>query len=255
LRPTHWVIVDDVSPQTKISESDIEQAVIIPAGCWKPGDQTYARNFRLACEHILEHIGPGWVAIFEDDDWYHQDYLQYFIPRLQKRLQDGIYLAGEFNNVYYHVVFRHFKRVGPHAQNATMASTIFHTSAIPDILSSIDGYEGLSLDLKIFHSAQRSRMLLYDTDYVVGIKGVPQVGRDGGTHSHSAATVKRAGWKPDRDLSFLRSLIGDDVEFYAKFFDASFEMPDPPAPRRKTRRRRVPAAIAYAQEHKRRRRR
>ena len=242
LKPKNWVVVDDVEPRTSIANTEVVENLhrIYPDEPWKPGDMTYARNFRAACECIQTKLPETeWVAIFEDDDWYHPEYLEFFIPILDSRMADGVLMGGEFANVYYHVGVRRWTRVGLAARNATMAATIFHASLIPEILKTINGYGGLSLDLQIFRNIPKSKWILYDTDHVIGIKGVPQNERSGGTHSHTLQTVARAGWIPDVDLEALEGFVGDDVERYSGFFDASFAeaRSTPGTPRRPMRQR------------------
>jgi hypothetical protein len=179
---------------------------------------TYARNFKVGLEYIKTNIeDPGWIAMFEDDDWYHPGYLEHYIPLLDEAREHGILMGGEFANIYYHVGYRHWKRVGMAARNATMAATIFHADLIPEIERVLAGYDGLSLDLQLFHKIPQNKWVVYDTDYVVGIKGTPAT-RGGGTHSHTANTVVRSGWKNDAGAEKLREFVGLDSKFYEQFY-------------------------------------
>ena len=215
LRPKNWVVVDDVEEATAI-ESRVH--LIRPTPFWEPGQMTYARNFKLGLEYIKKNLQePNWIAMFEDDDWYHPQYLEHYIPLLENAREDGILMGGEFANIYYHVGYRRWKRVGMAARNATMAATIFHSDLIPEIEAVLNGYDGLSLDLQMFHNIPQNKWVVYDTDYVVGIKGTPAT-RCGGTHSHTAHTVARGGWRDDLDCAQLRKFIGGDCEFYEQFF-------------------------------------
>ena len=217
MRPDLWVITDDCLPATGVTTSSIETNIIEIPKKWKPGEMSYVANFKAAIDYIWRNVtNAEWIAIFEDDDWYSPEYLEFFIPLLAKQYPSGVVLGGEFNNVYYHVGYRYWTRVGKAARNATMASTLFHVDLIPEIFNLLGSYDGLSIDLQMFHGLDPRRWSVYDTDYVIGLKGFPQQ-RGGGTNSHEARTVARAGWDPDPDLKALRSLIGDDADWYEQF--------------------------------------
>lgn len=226
LRPKRWVIVDDVEEATEVRphlNPDVDISLIRRAPFWKPGEMTYHKNFLQGLKYIDGGKWPGWVVMFEDDDWYHPEYLEHYIPLFETLKDDGILMGGEFANIYYHVGLRHWKRVGMAARNATMAATFFHMDLIPTIRQLLGSYTGLSLDLQMFHNIPQNQWRVYDTDYVVGIKGTPAT-RSGGTYSHGVNHVARAGWKPDMELEKLKEWIGDDVSFYEPFYEGTEEL-------------------------------
>ena len=225
----HWVIVDDCEPRTEISADSTDIHLIYPDKVWEQGQMSYAENFRQAISYIRENLpDTEYIAMFEDDDWYSMHHLSRLMDEMSQNWDNGVRLVGETYNVYYNLVHRVWRRVGA-GLTATMATIMFHFDFIDDILGAIEGYNEMSLDLKIFKwgGVPKETYSIFKGDNVIGIKGISQP-RNGFSHCHTSMDGVGPGYTNDPDLFDLKMFIGDDVDFYKKFAKATETKEDKP---------------------------
>lgn len=205
-----WVIIDDGYPQTtdNITEAfrpEWKKVKIYPTPVWQTGANTQARNIKAGIDYVKENYKKQDVEgifIIEDDDYYKSIYLERMMLRL-----NGFDIAGERNTIYYNVQWRRHV-TNANTIHASLFQTAFSYDAIPDFEAS---YVHKFIDC-LFWAKPKRKNLFNEGNLAVGMKGIP--GREGIGAGHRRALVM----KPDPYLHYLRSLIGDDVKNYERYF-------------------------------------
>ena len=205
----NWIVVDDCVPETRCT---MGQTIIRPKPAWRPGQNTQARNLRLA----LATAGLGGKILFiEDDDYYAPDYLS-----LVDQWLDEAALVGETHTRYYNVRCRSW-HVCANKHHSSLCQTGFRAEILPLVVNACSGREQF-LDMTLWSvAAERGRLHPFDPHFspsahsglCIGMKGLP--GRLGIGMGHKR--TKR--WTPDPDMSMLRSWIGGDHLEYAGYHE------------------------------------
>jgi hypothetical protein len=197
--PVRWIIVDDgPEPQAVTFKRHCWQLVVIrPAPLWQPGQNTQARNLLKGLE-CVDRRDP--LAIIEDDDHYHKDYLAEVFRRLQRAE-----LVGECKARYYNLALKRGRQLS-NSGHASLCSTAMRGPAIETFRQAcLKAPKFIDLELWRRHPSRH----LFSLGLVTGIKGLP--GRGGIGMGHRDDFKGTA----DPDLTLLRQWIGDDVELYA----------------------------------------
>lgn len=210
--PDQWVVVDDVEKPTKTTWG---QEVLRPTPYWEPGQRTLNRNLLWG----LDAIRTDYVAIIEDDDYYHPEWLETVCRHL-----DQVEMMGEGFTLYYNVQVRCWNQ-NTNNEHASLCATGFRSNLCSPIQTLLERLPPKSpfVDHPIWMAYGRQGTIL-STDKVIGIKGLP--GRTGCGTGHNRENAE--GWPhSDHRLFYLRSLIGDDADHYAGFqgIPASNAMP------------------------------
>lgn len=197
-----WIVVDDGSEPTRCT---MGQTVIRLDAPHNPNGHSFCAKFRAAINSGAI-IGDS-LAFIEDDDWYAADYLE----TLANKLGD-LDIAGESPALYYHVGQRGSWQ-HENMAHASLCQTAISRRLFPQ-LGHIAATGTRFIDLPLWQGSPVKRNLFRPVNgkrSCIGIKGMP--GRAGLGAGHYAVEV----YRPDHDLSFLRSLIGDDADVYAPF--------------------------------------
>jgi len=165
------------------------------------------------------------IAILEDDDWYHPDYLS-----LMSALLDIREIVGCARARYYNLRHRLW-RVHPNTAHASLSTTAFSRSLLPTAIKILkdcnftrpENPEQLDGTLwKRSGIPDMLKLLLPESPHVVSIKGMP--GKAGLGIDHSRAEILsgrssggRRVYKHDQTGDKLREWIGDDARFYERF--------------------------------------
>jgi hypothetical protein len=158
------------------------------------------------------------VVICEDDDWYRSDHVAEMV-----RLLEQAELVGQGATVSYHIPSSGFVKPDNNPFFCSLHSTAIRTSQLEALLrvlnhpDAVDQKGRVRIDVLLWRVPLSKRQTLTPT--CVSMKGMP------GTPGLSA---KHEPWfydEFDRDRSFLRYLIGDDVALYERFFDAARRLP------------------------------
>lgn len=164
---------------------------------------------------MTEKMVKGDALVFwEDDDWYSPDYLEWVAKGLA-----GYSIWGEGRALYYTVRGRYwFEHVN--LTHASLCATAIRKDAYAWLLHQCTVSEEPFLDVRLwnrtpfttkvidpFRNPQRKRRS-------VGIKAMP--GRQGYGGGHRG---RDRSAKDDPDMRELISLIGDDAQAYAPFYD------------------------------------
>lgn len=213
--PITWIIVDDGQKPVipNVTRSDIQTVYIRPEHIWKPDDNTQGANLLVGLEAAIELGGDKlMLTVWEDDDWYHEDWLETIFGALS-----GYDMVGEVKARYYNVRSRRYKQLSNyrHASLRTTAVTGAGIAAFKDCLQ----IPARFYDLKLWDKLIKKR--LFDWQLTTGIKGLP--GRSGLAPGHEDNHGSH-----DNDLVKLRQWIGEDAEFYRKFYQPpqeEFKMP------------------------------
>ena len=212
--------MDDGGDQPKDRPRRADQ-YILRKPPWEPGGpNTLIENLRegLAAIPDDEH---GLVLLVEDDDWYHPGYIG-LMQNYAENLPDGVQLFGESHTRYYNVRWRTYRH-NDNDGHASLCATCFTTDFIPDLLKILDGADPVKpfIDVIAFNK-HRDKAMLFPTDLVCGIKGMP--GRKGIGHGHSASCKRLLR---DPYLEKLLEWIGTDLERYRVYYHDE-EMRDVP---------------------------
>lgn len=217
VHPDQWIVVDDCDPATKCT---MGQTIIRPEPRWPefPEPNTQHRNMAAAVDYIQRGIlhGRDQIIFFEDDDWYHESYIQLQVLRLNHNT-----VVGETPARYYHAknrAFRIFEEADMNnpVPHASLCATAMRASFLPSLECAIESRAWI--DSNLWRMAALLAPLgvsskLYESSTVIGIKGMP--GRPGVSQCHRQEADGR--WSGDPDLSRLRQWIGDDADAYKSF--------------------------------------
>ena len=204
--PIQWIIADDGKEAFQSSfPTEGRSSVQIVHQKNKPFGQK-ARSITGNLLSTLEWIKYDKIMIFEDDDWYHPEYIQIMIHRL------NVYgLAGEGNAKYYNIKNRTYKICG-NTKSASLCQTVFKSSLLPHFYTSLLKRESAFIDSR-FWDKDVSKFCFQDRNYCVGIKGMP--GRLGIGMGHRPSK----SMKSDKDFKILRQWIPpEDVGFYESLY-------------------------------------
>jgi len=202
-----WIIVDDGSPisTNNVSENFREDWTIIkvyPKPVWNVGQNTQARNIAAGLNVMKTIKDIEAVFIIEDDDYYHHNYLDRMMANF-----DTYSVIGERNTIYYNVQYRRYV-TNPNTIHASLFQTAFTLDALPVFEQCLPNK---FID-SVFWARAQNKKIFYENDLAIGIKGLP--GRGGIGAGHNKNFVMR----DDRNLSYLRALIGNDAKNYEPYY-------------------------------------
>ena len=203
-----WVIVDDAYPVStdKVTDDFREGWTIVkvhPQPRWSTGQNTQARNIAAGVQAMKERIGETAEAIFiiEDDDYYRPVYLERMMAHT------GHDLWGEMKTIYYNV--RHRRHItNANTIHASLFQTAFRPAALPQLMKSLPNK---FID-SVLWATVPDRILFYEGDLAVGIKGMPGRGGIGAGHSRAMNML------PDFDMKWLKAKIGNDATLYERYY-------------------------------------
>lgn len=197
-----WIVVDDGWPATIAPKSsdncDVSVIRITPSAL---GEITLKRNLLAA----MPEVRGGKVLMIEDDDWYAEDYVAQMSLAL-----DTVKAAGCWKSYYYHVPLRQY-RVLTHPGRSSLCHTGFRAELLPQLESVCETTRGSFVDVPFWETINAVDRYLSPNPMCVGIKGMP--GRAGIGIGHRPENGQ--GWIADGGMSVLRSLIGEDLVYYA----------------------------------------
>jgi hypothetical protein len=156
------------------------------------------------------------VVVFEDDDWYHQDWVRTCVNRLIDPIagEPECDLFGQGSLNYYHVpTGGWFSKPSAHGQ-APMHATAWRGPVTNKVrsLPRADkfGHKPI-LDVVLWQNIPRN--LTIPGRRVVSMKGMP--GTPGYSNAHLASTYKQV----DTTRAALRAFVGDDIVNYEPYFN------------------------------------
>lgn len=217
MRQTHkgfrWIVVDDGTKPQELwfRRADVDVQVIRPKPHWREGQNTQGRNLLAALERV--HPDDGVVTVWEDDDWYAPDWLEWVFSHAGDAA-----LFGEGAAIYYNVATRRLARLANDA-HASLRCSAFSGRAIARLRDIIANDLAQPKPPERYYDLvlwkREPSKALFARERTVGIKGMP--GRAGICAGHS----RLAGGSHDPDLSALRALIGNDADWYTDYYKES----------------------------------
>lgn len=199
-----WVVVDDgESPsQVTIDRDNITVEIVRPKPFWNEGENTQGRNLIAG----LNFVGrDDIVTIWEDDDWYHPDWLSWVVDHA-----DEAELIGEAAAIYYNVASRKWRRL-MNTEHASLRCSAMRGGAIETFRKVLETpYRYYDQRLWAAHDDKK----VFDRRLTVGIKAMP--GRPGIALGHDGIRGN-----PDPEMKKLRELIGDDADWYLPYKEES----------------------------------
>lgn len=202
--PVRWIVIDDgeVPSSVTLQRRNWTVEVIRPEPFWKPGDNTQGRNLKAG----LELAGPDCLlTVVEDDDWYHPDWLQYVADNAHRAE-----LVGEGRAIYYNVRGRVWRNLG-NTEHASLRCSFMRGDALKSFAKSLETPTRY-YDLRLW--GLHADKCVTDSRLTVGMKGLP--GRPGIATGHDGI---RGNYDPNGE--HLRSLIGEDADWYLPFYRTS----------------------------------
>jgi GT2 family glycosyltransferase len=169
--PILWVVATDDDENYAYGDlpANIERVVLRRE---PDGHNSLASNLILALEYLRAKEIPYPVAIFEDDDHVHCDYLTLYA----QYLSNGAYLVGEANARYYNVRERRFRTLN-NLKHASLAQTAFRPEVIPDAIEAarqhLDTARTPSIDATLWKMDIAERHLHAPKGVHVSVKGMP----------------------------------------------------------------------------------
>lgn len=206
--PLQWIVIDDsgrplVAPSITGPNIDVVH---------RTGPRTWAEGLntqRFNMEEALKHIRGEVVFFFEDDDWYHPEFIErmlYFLKRYP--------IVGEGNSKYFNVGAKAWREMR-NTRSSSLSQTGIHKSVLPILKAAVDSGE-FFFDMYLWRKAFEKKLeflVFNERQFSVGMKGLP--GRAGLGTGHTVNWNDR--WIPDPKLSKLKEWIGEDVDLYRKF--------------------------------------
>jgi hypothetical protein len=164
----------------------------------------------------LALVETPYVAIIEHDDLYHPRYLEELLSHLER---PGVLAAGGSLNRYYHVglrLYRHFGNPG-----AALCQTGLRREAIGYMSGAIEECRATAsrgVDAAFWRRITDEARSTYETDQVVGIKGLP--GRPGIGIGHRPLESGYE-WQSDPDGVILRQWCGEHAAHYEGYYEVA----------------------------------
>jgi len=205
-----WIIIDDaVLRTTDFIKDDFKKEWIIkkiyPVPSWRIGQNTQGRNIAAGINFIKDYKDIEAIFIIEDDDYYTPSYLTKMVKKLE-----GYDIAGEMFTFYYNIIIRRYTV----CRNTW--SSLFQTAFTPAIIPILEKLYGMKfIDMELFKLVN-NKNLFKDEYLAIGIKGQPGRAAVGRAHGRIMS------WTADPELKKLRSLIGEDVNYYLKYYGMDF---------------------------------
>ena len=206
--PVYWIIVDDGKAPLDVDFKKQGWTIktIRPEPFWNPGDNTQARNLIAGLDEAERHANatgrPLRLTVWEDDDWYHPDWLEKISIELPKAELVGEGLAHYFNvSSRRHNPLRNYK-------HASLRCSAMRDGAI-DRFREILGTFSMYYDFKLWKAHENKRV--FHSNLTIGIKGMP--GRPGIAVGHDPQKGRH-----DPEMKKLREWIGADADWYIDFY-------------------------------------
>lgn len=204
--PIQWIICDDSKEHYNINA---------PSNVLKfthkkreyPGNKSDSFRGNVIC--ALPLILFDRVIIFEDDDWYHPDYLVVYKNRLL-----NYELVGEGPARYYNIQRRSYRILG-NTKRASFCQTALRASIVDKLFVACQR-DSAFVDARLWDKNCHKFVFRDDKPHCIGIKGMP--GRMGIGMGHRCKS-----FTTDKEFKILERWIGkEDTDYYreihAKFF-------------------------------------
>jgi glycosyltransferase involved in cell wall biosynthesis len=195
-----WIVIDDFK-DTAQTDYDCD-LVIVRKPFWKPGDKTLGQNILEG----MKFIESDFVLFWEDDDWYHPDYIQFYYEQLQK-----CDLFGQGFARYYNVNSGGY-RVWDNKRHASLCQTGMRTEKLLENANLFERLDCPFYDLQLWRARRiRKHIDVHSMPYCIGMKGMPGRGGLGAGHKDKYTTY-------DENRTVIKEWIGDDWKKYDIFF-------------------------------------
>ncbi len=203
LLPDEWIVADDgIKKSAKFLDTPLcLQTIDVKTNSDKK------RSFTGNLLAIIPQIKFNKIVVFEDDDWYHPNYIERTIQRLSDCL-----ICGQSRALYYNVRLKRYRTNG-NDNRASFCETAFRSELLCKLKKYCYPRTSAFVDARLWNHAKKNGLpnrLFQDKRLCVGIKGMP--GRTGIGIGHRPPThsyIHDPKWKK------LKELIGEeDAQFY-----------------------------------------
>ncbi len=196
IKPDQWIVVDDGNELQEITQP---MTYIKRLKGVKEPEHTLLLNLKESLKYVLGDK----IIIWEDDEYYSENYIEVMSNKLDKYDLVGI---GE--NKYYHLpshkYFRHINQ-----NNSSLAQTAFNKRVIDNLQNLFNGNQ--YIDMRLWKLQRLNKHIFFDNDKSLycGIKGLQ--GRKGIGWAHNS-------WNPrlltDKNHTLLKQWIPKDYQIY-----------------------------------------
>jgi len=204
--PIQWIICDDSDKHYEINTPS-NVVHFTHKKRQYPGNKSDSFRSNVVC--ALKEVLFDRVLIFEDDDWYHPDYIVIYKNRLL-----NWQLTGEGPARYYNVQRRTYRVLG-NTKRASFCQTGLQASILDKLL--VACYKDSAfVDARLWDKNCRKFVFQDGPPHCIGVKGMP--GRAGIGMGHRSKS-----FTTDHEFKTLERWIGkEDTNYYreihAKFF-------------------------------------
>lgn len=167
-------------------------------------------NFYTALDAARGEI----IMVIEDDDWYHPNYISYYLRRMNETSAE---LYGEGDAKYYNIRNQTY-HLHKNKYHASLCQTAFRKSLIPKVIEQVEKAHDCFFDLRIWRNLEGH--VDFPGKHSVGIKALP--GRIGVGTGH-----KRVFRNIDPEFRVLKSWVGSiDTFQYQRIGDLDYIIED-----------------------------
>ena len=206
IKPDQWVIVDDGAKKSARNFETSFTIDLIERDPCKDQTKSFTGNLIAGIEKIKGDI----VIIFEDDDWYHPQYIEKTLDRIRE-----VSICGQPMAVYYNIKQRRY-RINNNDWRASFCETAFRSELLPKLKNLCYPRNSAFVDSRLWAHCRGNGIpyrLCQDGRFCIGIKGMP--GRQGIGIGHRPGP----SYKPDYKWKRLIQFIGkEDTLFYMNVY-------------------------------------
>jgi len=207
IKPNQWLIADDGA-----NKSANKLLTSLPLEILEhkyPNNKALSFTGNLLA--LISKIEFSKIIIFEDDDWYHPQYIEHTLQRLK-----DVIICGSSHAIYYNVKFRKY-RINQNSNRASFCETAFKADLIPKLKKACYPRGSAFVDARLWKHVRENKLkhlLSNDKRICVGIKGLP--GRKGIGIGHRPG----GSYRTDPSWNMLKHLIGnEDAQYYMDLND------------------------------------
>ena len=186
---------------------------------WLVLDGPEPMHEKVASAIAEDRIEGEYVVWSEDDDAVKPTWFEW----CERHLDLGYDIVGQGRALFYNVRHRWWNNCG-NVRHASLCQTAMHRRLLPHVFNIIDDFGCPWIDVQLWNLESRKYLHLPTEKemLVIGIKGL--CGAKGYSREHRMVNGGEDENKPDFDMAKLFSLIGDDANAYAKFFEGEDEL-------------------------------
>lgn len=207
IQPKEWIVVDDGIPPTTTYPISFLNYIHRDK---KPNEVPHT-----ICLNMLEAINQittKYIFIFEDDDYYAEDYVENLLPLLDK-----YDIVGGRPTLHYNIQNRQYKYYDTGRLKTCLCRTAFNSTILPIFKEvCVENHPCIDINLWKYAVERGYKGYIRNDDKLqhIGFKGLQ--GRSGAIGMHARALVSNPTFTKDPDYKKLKELVGRDFDEYMR---------------------------------------